>query len=1077
MGWLQCGCFDGVRAWTGHHQQCALKDATPLPAHSGSEGPPSQSPPEARLALGATSGEAVPEANLAGAAPQSSGLQDAAAPASAENAEAQHMNAAVRGPVPAQAADIIWEECRENSPEDAEISKVYHSESVQAVSPGQSAVPKGDSTGPAADSAPDLLQQPPKMGPMGIKVQPLRPDLQKMAEGPSGQLEKAAAAGEAAAMPSVEPPTTVTASKSKLLGLSQPAQTSSSAGALPGQQPAPTGRVFRTSARLEKAYSLDDDSSLRQAMPAPQVGAPIPPPAAAPPLAEPQPPKAKATMLPKAKVERISRREPVPAEDDTSEAPQKVVLPPQVAQQWNAVRRKWDVMHQQWSKPQKAKDYEAWHRQRLEEAASEGTEDEDTTGFFPAFSSEGLFKGPLSALERPSDRQSSASSGVLPIELHLSKIPGRSQSAPFGMSACCTVPPLEHADSIKSKGVSNQTWVSIGTRMDAVWRVQQKTWIRKELQHSSARVFPLKAGDEITVTALVKEELRTISPAVGWVSLVSDKGEPLVALSRQGDEPIQAYPTADLSEAFYAAVTNGDVAAAGNVANDLVAAGEATSGHCCAALLALAYGHTAWREICELLDMAVYGGAIGASSDLQKAICRAEGRHVMQLLNSHGEGLAKSLPERHVYMTEVLYALASQRCKASAREGTHHADRAAWEAILRGTIDARSPQQKQAMVERIEALCAPESVSFHVQAPAGSSLNKACGIYDHVGDENGYPAYRLGGKTSSTQKPLLIFWHHTGMWWIGAEGTHKPLAVANGGWIPPLTGWTKTTEGDSSISLSMVRAGTFIEDAQQACERGDASGLATVAAAMSAAPSWLVDMAEERLKNETDPSKAAAWQDALTSWQVPPERLTLLLDSHRYRDFPKLSPQAAWRLLSLCRIQAKEQLAGMAVDLLSIDPLSPTARSMVMFDRQGIACLTTDGLRLVLQSLQVPAIQLEGVLADATAAHAGGRGVLDVVTCLRVLATLIRSEKQLEEEVLANAYRLLKPSGGELSAKDLKVAMLHFELVLRKHGLGDFCIRLTDEEVRGMLQEADLNRDGVVDLEEFKKVMRAVSAA
>lgn len=147
-----------------------------------------------------------------------------------------------------------------------------------------------------------------------------------------------------------------------------------------------------------------------------------------------------------------------------------------------------------------------------------------------------------------------------------------------GLEQCFVVPMDEQI--IQPRMSPKPTMVSSGDRLDVVWRVVAKTFIRK---------------------AIVDAELRTIAPAVGWISLVSTVGEPLVMMGGFEATPPQSYPAADLSEAFFATIERDDAQHAAVLAQDLIGSGCLDALHLATVRRVVAEGRSSWGGVCQVL--------------------------------------------------------------------------------------------------------------------------------------------------------------------------------------------------------------------------------------------------------------------------------------------------------------------------------------------------------------------------------------------------------------------------------------------------------------------------------------------
>eukprot|EP00928_Gymnodinium_smaydae_P020157 TRINITY_DN17791_c0_g1_i1.p1 TRINITY_DN17791_c0_g1~~TRINITY_DN17791_c0_g1_i1.p1 ORF type:complete len:1124 (+),score=129.20 TRINITY_DN17791_c0_g1_i1:67-3372(+) len=393
------------------------------------------------------------------------------------------------------------------------------------------------------------------------------------------------------------------------------------------------------------------------------------------------------------------------------------------------------------------------------------------------------------------------------------------QLTPFFLSACCItqlaprVTEVAGRTNVCGATVSNTsppahatTYASSGSRHDAVWIVVSKTWIRSEIAHGSNRIFPLEVGDTVRVTAIVRAELRTISPAMGWVSLVGPDGAPLVQVSPPKSKPAESYAAVDFGEAFLSALYELNLSAADAVSKDLVMARAVRTCHAAAARHALTRvlgstpfsDHTInmWGSICERLDRAIWGPPEGPSMGLQRAIIRGDATAAWEMVKNvragsplPGNDPFSSLPPRHVGMVEELLARAWQSCsrKPEARNLA-----LSWEAVLRA---ATRCQDQGVQRLRIPALRTPERVAVFVMLQNACPTRIAAGAYEYAGVREGRPYYSrtTQGVISRT---VVIAWRSVGEWWISEDGATTPLFRGDGGWLPPAGRWELGTAED-----------------------------------------------------------------------------------------------------------------------------------------------------------------------------------------------------------------------------------------------------------------------------------------
>uniref|UniRef100_A0A7S1AST0 Uncharacterized protein n=1 Tax=Noctiluca scintillans TaxID=2966 RepID=A0A7S1AST0_NOCSC len=379
----------------------------------------------------------------------------------------------------------------------------------------------------------------------------------------------------------------------------------------------------------------------------------------------------------------------------------------------------------------------------------------------------------------------------------------------FGrLSSCCDGPVHDfHETRVVDR---EATWVDPGSRLDASWQVLSSTWIRKELDPKSNRVYPLQAGDMLRATAIVREELRVIGPAGGWVSLVSPSGEPLVMLAPPLDTSCEEYPAVDLGQAFLDAVARNDVAGAGVIAQDLATSGSVLPGHVAAARTSLAEsvaeGTTDWTATCELLDRALFGPPQGTSQDMQMAICRGDASTAEKVLRRPRAELElpTALPLRHVEMVEELFshaarAVARRRSTAPCTCGMSSCSKCRariWERLLRVVIIAKAyPEGTEA---HILALHQPQFITVETKI---LMHEEASGKYEYCGEWNRRHAFKQ--RTQGTVH--FIRWNES-EWWIIAEGAPEPLYTRTGGQLPSVLGWLSFRSGTAdTLAVNLVQ--------------------------------------------------------------------------------------------------------------------------------------------------------------------------------------------------------------------------------------------------------------------------------
>mmetsp|Transcript_26482 Transcript_26482/g.61768 ORF Transcript_26482/g.61768 Transcript_26482/m.61768 type:complete len:1125 (-) Transcript_26482:143-3517(-) len=434
------------------------------------------------------------------------------------------------------------------------------------------------------------------------------------------------------------------------------------------------------------------------------------------------------------------------------------------------------------------------------------------------------------------------------------------------LTACCDVALLdEECEALPSPASKGTALLDPGDRIDVVWKVMQKTWIRADIARESNRIYPLAVGDEVRVTALIGEDLRVILPAAGWVSLVSPNGEPLVNLAPpEGIVDVEEYPAVNLDEAFLDAVSQGDLRAALVIADDLSKEEAVTPRHAAAARRLLTEGKTEWAEVCLLLDKARFGPGRGASKVLQEAICSNDMDSAQRVLRQPRAELeiVPDIASRYADMVEEFFAEAYKRAsRGRIVEGApttcmcgmstcSKCQCRVWEKILRAY--SRSPKESIGdRGQRISALRDPAGSSVEVRL---SGSHEASGTYAYAGKQLGRPSYSR--QTPDSAQSYLIRWQDSGEWYLSTEGhgpgcIQEPIYCAEGGWLPPRTGWTPAVSSTAKLptmEATVLYAAAAPAEAEPATVATQAAAApASGAAVAAAASSSVAAAAAERL--------------------------------------------------------------------------------------------------------------------------------------------------------------------------------------------------------------------------------------
>ncbi|PAA88454.1 hypothetical protein BOX15_Mlig020349g1 [Macrostomum lignano] len=152
--------------------------------------------------------------------------------------------------------------------------------------------------------------------------------------------------------------------------------------------------------------------------------------------------------------------------------------------------------------------------------------------------------------------------------------------------------------------------------------------------------------------------------------------------------------------------------------------------------------------------------------------------------------------------------------------------------------------------------------------------------------------------------------------------------------------------------------------------------------------------------------------------------------------------------------------------------------AFALFDKDGDGCITTKDLGRVMRSLgqEMPDSQLQaiGAVANArrNAADKDGRnqrsdkrsGSIDFSEFVALMETR-KTEDELRSEIQETFKVFDRDQDGFISPLELR------------HVLSNLGIKLSEREAADMIAEADFNKDGLVDFEEFYRMMTARNAA
>ncbi|XP_061496310.1 calmodulin-like protein 3 [Rhineura floridana] len=146
---------------------------------------------------------------------------------------------------------------------------------------------------------------------------------------------------------------------------------------------------------------------------------------------------------------------------------------------------------------------------------------------------------------------------------------------------------------------------------------------------------------------------------------------------------------------------------------------------------------------------------------------------------------------------------------------------------------------------------------------------------------------------------------------------------------------------------------------------------------------------------------------------------------------------------------------------LTEEQLTEYKEAFSLFDKDGDGTITTKELGTVMRSLghNPTEAELQSMINEV---DTNASGMVDFAEFLSLMAK--QSKDSESEEEIREAFRVFDKEGnGYISAAELRHVMTN---------LGE---KLTDEEVDEMIKEADVDRDGRVNYEEFVRVMMEMS--
>ncbi|KAI4301915.1 hypothetical protein L6164_035151 [Bauhinia variegata] len=148
------------------------------------------------------------------------------------------------------------------------------------------------------------------------------------------------------------------------------------------------------------------------------------------------------------------------------------------------------------------------------------------------------------------------------------------------------------------------------------------------------------------------------------------------------------------------------------------------------------------------------------------------------------------------------------------------------------------------------------------------------------------------------------------------------------------------------------------------------------------------------------------------------------------------------------------------MDVLAEEQIAEFQEAFCLFDKDGDGCITMEELGIAIRALgEIPTQQeLEFMIKEV---DTDGNGTIEFGEFLNLM---VRKMKENEaEEQLREAFKVFdKDQDGYISPNELRHVMRTIE------------DKFTDEEVEQMMREADLDGDGLLDYQEFVRMMLAV---
>ncbi|KAJ1385137.1 EF-Hand 1, calcium-binding site [Sesbania bispinosa] len=146
-------------------------------------------------------------------------------------------------------------------------------------------------------------------------------------------------------------------------------------------------------------------------------------------------------------------------------------------------------------------------------------------------------------------------------------------------------------------------------------------------------------------------------------------------------------------------------------------------------------------------------------------------------------------------------------------------------------------------------------------------------------------------------------------------------------------------------------------------------------------------------------------------------------------------------------------------DVLREEQIGEFLEAFCLFDKDGDGCITIEELGSAIRSVdENPTLEELQIMMNEV--DTDGNGTIEFEEFLNLMATKMK-ETEAEEE-LKEAFRVFdKDQDGYISPSELRS-------VLRSIGE-----KVTEEELEQMIKEADLDGDGLLDYEDFVRMMLA----